>query len=272
MKMKSIVALSLAFNVVLAGVGGTVWRQNLARSVSAAAPEPESLAVKAKEPAAVESRPAPEPFRWSQLESSDDATYARNLRAVGCPEATIRDLVTAAIARRFDQKRQGLAAARQQGRVDAAGYRDAVAQSWEEQNKSVEGLSGTAAVSGMAGGSPATGAASPAGKSAATNIAPASGPAGGDVPPAIVSRNPNIRMPLALSEPDPALGLNDAQKAAAASIADNFAKAVNSQPVDPKSPAYHKLWQSAQQEADAELKVQIGWPAFVTWQTRNFGQ
>jgi hypothetical protein len=34
-------------------------------------------------------------FRWSQLESEDYQTYINNLRAIGCPEQTIRDIIIA---------------------------------------------------------------------------------------------------------------------------------------------------------------------------------
>ncbi len=34
-------------------------------------------------------------FRWAQLESEDYRTYVRRLRAIGCPEQTIRDIVIA---------------------------------------------------------------------------------------------------------------------------------------------------------------------------------
>jgi hypothetical protein len=36
-------------------------------------------------------------FHWSQLESTNFPTYVANLRAIGCPEQTVRDLVTAEI-------------------------------------------------------------------------------------------------------------------------------------------------------------------------------
>lgn len=35
------------------------------------------------------------PFRWSQLESPDYRTYVKNLRNIGCPEPTLRAIVTA---------------------------------------------------------------------------------------------------------------------------------------------------------------------------------
>lgn len=48
-------------------------------------------------PPAVESLPevANEPFSWAQLESSDYRVYLANLRAIGCPEPTVRDIIIA---------------------------------------------------------------------------------------------------------------------------------------------------------------------------------
>lgn len=43
-------------------------------------------------PEAVEVR---EPFDWAQLESSDYHEYVANLRAIGCPEPTVRDIISA---------------------------------------------------------------------------------------------------------------------------------------------------------------------------------
>jgi len=36
-----------------------------------------------------------EPFHWAQLESADYRVYLANLRAIGCPEATVRDILIA---------------------------------------------------------------------------------------------------------------------------------------------------------------------------------
>src|SRR5579859_5399631 len=36
-----------------------------------------------------------EPFRWAQLESTDYRQYLANLPRIGCPEQTIRDIITA---------------------------------------------------------------------------------------------------------------------------------------------------------------------------------
>ena len=43
-------------------------------------------------------------FRWSQIESEDYAKYIKNLRSVGCPESTIRDIVEADINQLFESR------------------------------------------------------------------------------------------------------------------------------------------------------------------------
>ncbi len=48
------------------------------------------------------------PFDWSQVESEDFLAYANNLRGIGCPEATVRDILTAEINDLFVHRRQDL--------------------------------------------------------------------------------------------------------------------------------------------------------------------
>ncbi len=43
-------------------------------------------------------------FHWSQLESSDYQQYRDNLRAVGCPESTVRDILVADVERLYAQR------------------------------------------------------------------------------------------------------------------------------------------------------------------------
>jgi hypothetical protein len=50
-------------------------------------------------------------FRWNQLESSDYRTYIANLRRIGCPERTIKDIVTADVGSLYDARRQELRSA-----------------------------------------------------------------------------------------------------------------------------------------------------------------
>jgi len=45
-------------------------------------------------------------FDWRQIESDDYRTYIHNLRSVGCPEQTIRDIVSADVVNAFAARRQ----------------------------------------------------------------------------------------------------------------------------------------------------------------------
>ena len=56
--------------------------------------------------------PAPAEPGWAQLESSDYVSYVANLRRIGCPEQTIRDIIVADICNLYSQewKRKHLAA------------------------------------------------------------------------------------------------------------------------------------------------------------------
>ncbi len=45
---------------------------------------------------------------WKSIESDDYATYVANLRAVGCPEETIRDIIVADVNQVFDARRRAL--------------------------------------------------------------------------------------------------------------------------------------------------------------------
>jgi hypothetical protein len=48
------------------------------------------------------------PFDWRSVESDDYPTYIANLRLIGCPEETIRDLITADVNKLFEERRRTL--------------------------------------------------------------------------------------------------------------------------------------------------------------------
>lgn len=56
---------------------------------------------------AVTNHPSAEPERrtWRRVESEDYRTYVKNLRAIGCPEQTLRDIVSADVVQAFGAKR-----------------------------------------------------------------------------------------------------------------------------------------------------------------------
>ncbi len=85
---------SLALNVTFAGFcAWSLAGRSMLRPLPSAVPA---------EPAATAT---PVTFRWSQLEAGDYPTYMRNLRVVGCPEETVRDIITAAVASQYSALR-----------------------------------------------------------------------------------------------------------------------------------------------------------------------
>jgi len=110
--MRITTTFSLALNVLLAG--GVLWlagaaarpelREDFARFLT-------NRALREKLP------PAPPvsevvsevvattaPFHWAQLESSDYRIYLANLRGIGCPESTVRDIVIADVNELFNAR------------------------------------------------------------------------------------------------------------------------------------------------------------------------
>lgn len=53
-------------------------------------------------------------FDWHQVESADYRTYVKNLRAIGCPEETVKDIVTADLLQAFAARRAKIMAERYQ--------------------------------------------------------------------------------------------------------------------------------------------------------------
>src|SRR5688572_2161136 len=112
--MKTGIALLLGLSItILASIAYLNSRKTPQRSVS-------SPAETAEQPAPVRERRIPvkapiassttEKFDWSQLESTDFKTYMANLRAITCPEETIRDLIVADVNKLFAPRFAALAA------------------------------------------------------------------------------------------------------------------------------------------------------------------
>jgi hypothetical protein len=51
-------------------------------------------------------------FDWRSVESSDYKEYIANLRAIGCPEETIRDIIQADVNKLFESRKKGLKSAK----------------------------------------------------------------------------------------------------------------------------------------------------------------
>lgn len=115
MKGKSIVFGSLLLNVLLTIVLVHSLQNRPLPGDSLAS---RALAARSPNHSTPESTPPPPaanaaaPFDWRVVESADYRKYVANLRAIGCPEETIRDIIIADVNKLFETRRQEL----QQGR------------------------------------------------------------------------------------------------------------------------------------------------------------
>ena len=108
MKARVLLALSLTVNFGLLGWLGLQLNhrfkpppnpviEGVTRIVSPAGPEPS--------PTPEASAPVrPPEFRWSQIEAEDYPTYITNLRTIGCPEKTIRDIILADLEKLYQSR------------------------------------------------------------------------------------------------------------------------------------------------------------------------
>ncbi len=126
--MKLLLLLSLLFNAVLVGLlvqrpvtPATPPRVVRGESGTSAATRAGIARIHQFVPAAGESA-----TRWAAIESRDWGQFAANLRAVGCPEETIRDLVITRIGRVYRDRLLVLDAEQELGR----GFRQA--RNWRE--------------------------------------------------------------------------------------------------------------------------------------------
>lgn len=109
MRVRIILLISIVLNVALAATLLSFWpkRSNTSfvRPVNAAA-------VASNQPIRIVKTNLlvrPRVFTWQEVESGDYVTYVENLRALGMPEATIRDIIIADVDQVFARRRRELA-------------------------------------------------------------------------------------------------------------------------------------------------------------------
>ncbi len=175
-------------------------------------------------------------FCWSQIESSDYRAYVRNLRGIGCPERTVRDIIHADIDGLYTTRRQDL-------HLPEAG---SGAWSLSEQAWLVATLLGEQAV--------VAADASALGKSMEDDVATAT-----DTVP---------HLPLALREVNWALlELEPDQVAAIEELREQFLARIGGADQDPTDPNYLERWLRAQPEIDEALPGLIGREAYLRFES-----
>ena len=115
MNSKVLLVISLVINVALGAA--------LMKPQPAASPSPSPVESKQPAPQPGIAAPAAKPrtvtqvvtntvaqkFDWNAVESDDYKKYIANLRSIGCPEETIRDIITADVNKLYESKRKALA-------------------------------------------------------------------------------------------------------------------------------------------------------------------
>ena len=105
MNTRLIIMVSVALNLLL----GAIFAYHVTRPAPEAPAPPQSEAAAmvplgSMAPARVLPIPVPAQasnFQWTAVESADFKQYMANLRAIGCPEETIRDLISAEVNKMF---------------------------------------------------------------------------------------------------------------------------------------------------------------------------
>lgn len=103
MSAKTVASISACANVLLVAVLWWIWREP---------PPPKLIVVETNAAVRIIEKPSvtkiTEPFNWQKVESEDYRQYIDNLRAIGCPEQTVRDIIIADVNALFDSRREAV--------------------------------------------------------------------------------------------------------------------------------------------------------------------
>lgn len=193
------------------------------------------------------------PFRWSQLESADYPTYVANLRAIGCPEQTLRDIISADLHATFARRPAGAppqSGSQEPGLSGISQVRSNVESQRlslpQQEARLVDLLLGTGTSPREAGESERL-PAQAARERLATNRA--------------------VVLPLVLQQVDlSALGLDENRLQVIRDLRQGFVDDIGGPNQDPADPAYRRRWLKAQAESDELLRGFIGWQAYQEYE------
>lgn len=246
-------------NLGLLGGLIVVWSDRPKVASESAAPIISTASLARETPASTEQAAAhgePAPFRWGQLDAADYHVYVKNLRNIGCPEATLRAIVTADVHAAYrlrynavEKELSGVAGDAWSVQAGGAGKEDEL--KGELQNLAVEETAEIADLLGLKSGPDANALAT--GQRAHHN-----NPSLGNLP---------VAMPLVLESIDPAaLNLSDDQVQVINDVRQTFLNQIGGTNQDPNDPAYLARWQKAQPAADSMLLGMLGNEVYTKYQ------
>jgi hypothetical protein len=245
MKARFILTASLLLNLILFGV--VLW---LHRGASEPAIAAQSLTTSQETPPVIQ-QASPQPFHWSQLESSNYPTYIANLRGIGCPELTVREIITADVADLFAPRREplltklaGVSAPAERSQAERA-----LRQLDQEETSVVRRLFGIADPAAPDAPAPDQATASP---SPLRNRRPA-------------IEDTNAIMPLVFQSVDSKTVTLTADELQTIDEVRELFKAELGTNQDVNSPEYLRSWQNAQKQADNLLDARLGRQAVLKY-------
>jgi hypothetical protein len=222
--------------------GGTFFLGYQFGNTKTPAPKPRPVAVTQLQDAGPRSSPESQdhfqPFRWSQLESTDYRNYIANLRSIGCPEQTIRDIITADVDSVFARRRDRLIGSTPSGLV-----KDGLSALRQQEDQFLTTLLG-----------------SQSDKAAEVAVAP-------ETVPLRRARNRDAvpALPLVLQNVDlTGLKLNSSQMEVVENLRREFRLEIGSAS-DPNDPAYRERWLAAQHESDSLLQGMLGTDIYMNY-------
>jgi len=215
------------------------------------------------------------PFHWSQLESTNDyRVYVTNLRASGCPEPTIQDIVRGDAGRAFSVERQQL---QLNGGGTGPWSRQAemklVANLLGERAPAAEIIAAAQGAVNRTQWNDGEMTETPVPARSVAN--PMQGNTGGavaEIPvPSQSAGAVAASYPLFLQNVNwNALGLDASQQAAIAQVRQKFINDIGGPSQNPNNPTYLPRWQTAQNNADDQLRGLLGAQAYMGYLQQQY--
>ena len=248
--MKTPLQISLVMNVVLAGGLFFIWMERPKTTAQTTPPvlsatrmmvEREGAPVKPAMP-----RAEPAPFQWGLLYSKNYQDYVKNLRAIDCPEPTVRAIVTADVhsvyqifANQLEQRISQFETASWASQLASASSEAALKNKLQkipdEETAEIADLLGLKSTSATIAG-----------------IAPAA----------------SLTAPLVLQNLDlSGLKLSADQTQAIAGIRQDFLQETGGANPGSSSPTSQAVWHKAQAEADNKLEALLGYNTYARYQS-----
>lgn len=188
----------------------------------------------------------PAPFRWNQLDAKDYHVYVKNLRSIGCPEPTVRAIVTADVDSVYqimaNQMEQKLSAEENGSWSNQLAVASSEPSLKEELQRIPEEEAGK--IADLLGLKPAA---------------------------AVAPATPEIPLvePLVLADVDlSTLNLDADQKEIVAGLRQNFLQEVGDTNQASSDPAFNARWRGAQSKSDNLLMAFLGYQIYNQYQMK----